>query len=151
MRHSFFKVRSNINRKREAGFSLVEIISVIVIIGIVLAYLVPRLGDATRTARVNLAHQEVIGLISATTQYRHNEGSYTGLTTAKLVADGYHIEENNVYGKGITIVAVSAIQATITYTLTEAKACKQLAVRLKNSIEPSTAVCSAMIVTVTIN
>ena len=62
--------------KRQHGFSLLEIMVVVVIIGILAALIVPRLMDRPDQARVVAARQDIAALMQALKLYRLDNGRY---------------------------------------------------------------------------
>ncbi|KAF1016893.1 MAG: Type II secretion system protein G [Stenotrophomonas maltophilia] len=62
--------------KRQHGFSLIEIMVVVVIIGIIAALIVPRLMDRPDQARVVAARQDIAALMQALKLYRLDNGRY---------------------------------------------------------------------------
>ena len=62
--------------KRQRGFSLIEIMVVVVIMGILAALVVPNLLDRPDQARVVAARQDIASLIQALKLYRLDNGRY---------------------------------------------------------------------------
>jgi len=67
---------TRIRRPRVQGFTLIEVMVVIVILGILAALVVPRVMDAPDRARVAKAKQDVLALQSALDLYRLDNYSY---------------------------------------------------------------------------
>lgn len=63
-------------RARQQGFSLIEIMVVVVIIGILAALIVPRLMDRPDQARMVAARQDVAALMQALKLYKLDNGRY---------------------------------------------------------------------------
>ncbi|HSH26542.1 MAG TPA: type II secretion system major pseudopilin GspG [Wenzhouxiangella sp.] len=66
----------NIGKRAHAGFSLIEILVVVVIIGILAAVVVPRVMDEPDRARVTKARQDVQALVTALNMYKLDNFSY---------------------------------------------------------------------------
>jgi len=63
-------------RARQQGFSLIEIMVVVVIIGILAALIVPRLMDRPDQARVVAARQDLAALMQALKLFKLDNGRY---------------------------------------------------------------------------
>lgn len=64
------------SRSSQAGFSFIEIMVVVVIIGILISFLAPRIMDRPDEARVIAAKHDIRTLTSALKLYRLDNGSY---------------------------------------------------------------------------
>lgn len=63
-------------RSAEGGFTLIEIMVVVVIIGLLAAIIVPQVIDRVDEARVAKARQDIQGLETALTMYRLDNSKY---------------------------------------------------------------------------
>lgn len=74
-------------RRKQAGFTLIEIMVVVVILGILAAFIVPRLMDRPDAARITKAKSDIRAIESALSLYRLDNHSYptTDLGLAALV------------------------------------------------------------------
>ncbi len=62
--------------KKHLGFTLIEVLVVIVILGILAAIIVPRIMDRPDQARVVAAKNDIRAIVSALNLYRLDNGSY---------------------------------------------------------------------------
>ncbi len=62
-------------RHRQGGFSLIEILAVVALIGMVVAFAVNQIGDNAQRARWNLAKSQVATLGAKIEQYELDNGS----------------------------------------------------------------------------
>ncbi|KIU53706.1 general secretion pathway protein GspG [Pseudomonas putida] len=62
--------------RRQRGFTLIEIMVVVVILGILAAMVVPKVLDRPDQARATDARQDIAGLMQALKLYRLDNGSY---------------------------------------------------------------------------
>ncbi len=65
-----------VRRARQQGFSLIEIMVVVVIIGILAALIMPRLMDRPDQARVVAARQDIAALMQALKLFKLDNGRY---------------------------------------------------------------------------
>lgn len=63
-------------KKHQAGFTLIEIMVVVVILGILAAMVVPKVLDRPDQARATAARQDVAGLMQALKLFRLDQGRY---------------------------------------------------------------------------
>lgn len=74
--------------KNKKGFTLVELVVVIAILGILAGIAIPRFMDATASARGAKIVADMRTLESASTMYYVKKGTYKGITVATLVSEG---------------------------------------------------------------
>ena len=62
--------------RRQRGFTLIEIMVVVVILGVLAAIVVPKVLDRPDQARATAARQDIAGLMQALKLYRLDHGNY---------------------------------------------------------------------------
>lgn len=76
----FARVKSqSAGRRGQQGFTLIEIMVVVVILGILAAMVVPKVLDRPDQARATAAKQDVAGLMQALKLYRLDHGTYPNM------------------------------------------------------------------------
>lgn len=76
MKPTSFRQPRTIRGRRQQGFSLIEIMVVVVIVGIMAALIVPNLMDRPDQARAVAARQDIGALMQALKLYRLDNGRY---------------------------------------------------------------------------
>jgi prepilin-type N-terminal cleavage/methylation domain-containing protein len=74
MKVSGFKLAEVLNKKREGGFTLIEILVVMTIIGILMALVIGVAGPVQQQARVYRAKGEIAGIETALTRFETDNG-----------------------------------------------------------------------------
>lgn len=80
------KVRKTNRRRRLHGFSLLELLAVVTILGIIAVVVIPRISVSAGTAKANAAKQSVAEINSALERYYFDKGTWPASLTA-LFAD----------------------------------------------------------------
>lgn len=83
---------------RQSGFTLIEVLLVVVIIGILAAIVVPRLGGRTKEAQVAAAKASIGGISLAIDQYEVDNGFYPASLQA-LITKGSELNWKGPYLK----------------------------------------------------
>ncbi len=76
------------NRQLRKGFSLIEMVIVILILGIIAAVAAPRMFDTATTAEENTTRQQLAVLRNAIEMYRARSGIYPPNTKLPLAMEG---------------------------------------------------------------
>jgi general secretion pathway protein G len=69
-------MKMEMQQRRQSGFTLIEVMVVVVILGILAAFIVPRLMDRPDAARVAKAKSDIRSIESALSLYRLDNHSY---------------------------------------------------------------------------
>jgi len=77
-------------KRDQKGFTLIEVLLIVVILGIIAAIAIPRLMATKRDARVNSCHSSVASLNAAIEKYYYDAAAYG--TIAQLVTG---VDQNN--------------------------------------------------------
>jgi type IV pilus assembly protein PilA len=105
----FKRIRARLDGSIEQGFTVIEFLVVIIIIGILLAIAVPSyLGFRDRAAN-NAAKASLRAAVPSAEAYYADNGAYTGMDTAALVA----------IDSGVSSTLTVASVTTTTYCLTD--------------------------------
>ena len=129
-----------IKQRSQKGQTLLEIIAVLVIIGAILAAVIPAVSASTDSGRVGSALSAIRAIQSAAVgYYNDNGGSYASLSVANLAAKylptGYTGTAANPWGGDITVAenGTTTNQFVLTMKSVPLASQNQLANQLKNS------------------
>ena len=76
--NKIWNIRSNVRLNNDSGFSLMEVMVVVVILGLLVAFVAPKLVGRTDDARVTSAQMQINSFVSAVKLYRNDNGVYPG-------------------------------------------------------------------------
>ena len=103
--------------KKEGGFTLVELLAVLVILGIIVAIAIPMVGNVIESSKEKAAASQEELIIDAAQLYSLDKETAADVTTDTLIEAGFL--ENDVKLKGKT---VKYDKATDTYTVDDTAA-----------------------------
>lgn len=69
-------------RQRQSGFTLIEMMIVVAVLGIIMAIAVPAYNDQTRRARRGLAKTQLTGMAQQLERFHTSNATYDGFSTA---------------------------------------------------------------------
>lgn len=106
-------------RNREEGFTLVELLAVIVILGIIVAIAIPAIGTVINKAEKNADKQEVALIVDAARLYYTTENFETvpeSVDTEELISKGYLEEKETGDAQDVTVTRTVDGDGKVTYT-----------------------------------
>lgn len=77
------------NHRKRGGFSLLELLAVVTILGIIAVVVIPRISVSAGTAKTNAHRQNVSELNSAIERYYFNTGTWPSADMNELVSGEY--------------------------------------------------------------
>lgn len=99
-----------VSNKKQQGFTLIELVFVIVILGILAAFAVPRFVDLTSEARA-AAIQGVGGSVQSAAALTHAQALVQNVTNGTIQVEGTSVTMVNGYPAGSTDGIVAALQS----------------------------------------
>ena len=84
---------------RTGGFTLIELILVIVVLGVLAAFAIPRFANVERQARIAVIEQTA-GAMRSTSALFHAQALVEGVTTGSVALDGRNIPLESGYLEG---------------------------------------------------
>ncbi|MGE3775592.1 MAG: competence type IV pilus major pilin ComGC [Pirellulaceae bacterium] len=104
-------VNQRVARRRKAGFSLLELLAVVTILGIIAVVVIPRITVSAGTAKANANSQNIAEINSAVERWYFEKGSWPANDLSDIGADTNYFPEglptNPVSGAAYTLNATS--------------------------------------------
>lgn len=88
--------------KKEGGFTLVELLAVLVILGLIVAIAIPMIGNVITNAENSAAKSQNELIINAAQLYDLEDGKNLPVTTNDLIDAGYLENDEKLKGKTVT-------------------------------------------------
>lgn len=105
-----------INKRANKGFTLIEIMIVIAILGIIVSIALPAYQDSVRKAKRADAQGALLSFANAMERYFTTNGSYDGATAADVYSDQVPVDGGTAY----YTLSVNVTNGGSSYTLTAA-------------------------------
>jgi prepilin-type N-terminal cleavage/methylation domain-containing protein len=101
------QVKQNSNQSRQQAFSLVELLTALVLMGIVAAYVIPRVGGQHETAKKNACWTQRGEIELQAQLWRRNHGAFPQAGLGDVGAD------TNYFAEGVPTCPVDGTSYTI--------------------------------------
>lgn len=87
------KVRKTTRRPRRLGFSLLELLAVVTILGIIAVVVIPRISVSSGTAKANAHSQNIAEINSAVERWYFEKGSWPANDLSDIATSTGHFPE----------------------------------------------------------
>jgi prepilin-type N-terminal cleavage/methylation domain-containing protein len=104
------KVRSHRRRPRRLGFSLLELLAVVTILGIIAVVVIPRISVSSGTAKANANEQNIAEINSAVERWYFEKGTWPANDLSDIATD------SNFFPDGVPTNPVSGAAYSLNAT-----------------------------------